>query len=172
LDYEVLDMIGKFYDWIVNKGTNFFRSFVQHSDSIEQVRRVYLLIFLSLIGVINLIPLGILALYQKNPVLGIADLAVAAILILNLVNARGKKTFDANIYIGISFTAVLYIFLYMTGGINNSGAVWYYTFPLISSYLLGSTRGALASTLILFPVVAQSFILFPKPFFTQYSPDF
>jgi len=157
---------------MINKGKNFIHSFARYSDSIEEARRIYLLIFISLIGVINLIPLGIVALMQKNLILGIADLSVAFILFVNLLHAWGKKRFDFNIYVGISFTAVLYIYLYMTGGVNNSGFVWYFTYPLIATYLTGSRKGGLAATLMLFPVLFHTIFSLPQPFFTRYSADF
>ena len=151
---------------------NHLQSFVKYAKDFEQTRRVYLLILISIIGIINLIPLGVIALLQKNSTLGFGDLVLALILILNLIHASGKKRFTVNMYVGIFFTAILFIYLFMTGGVNDSGFVWYFTFPLFASFLLGSTMGALASTLILVPVLLLNYLEPQLSISAQYSSDF
>ncbi len=157
---------------IVKFKDKFLEPFSDASDSIENNRRIYLLIFISFIGVLNLIPLGILAKLQNFNALFLADFLVAFILILNVLNVRGKKKFQINLYIGILVTAILYIFLFMTGGVGKSAFVWYFTFPLIATYLLGSKPGGIAGVLLLIPVFISRFVTFPEPVFVNYSVNF
>jgi hypothetical protein len=73
--------------------------------------------------------------------------------------------------VGITFTALLFIFAFLTGGGNNSSFVWYFTFPLIASSLLGSKKGALSSALIFIPALALFVLKDIPPFFANYSLD-
>jgi PAS domain S-box-containing protein len=138
----------------------------------EKLRPIYMIFSISVIGIIFLIILGILALIQKSTALGVADLCLATLLIFNLFHARQYKNFSFNIYLGIICTALVFIYAFLTGGVNNSAFVWYYTFPLIASFLLGSKKGALASILILIPALMLFMIKDPLPFLVNYSFDF
>jgi PAS domain S-box-containing protein len=62
--------------------------------------------------------------------------------------------------------------MFLTGGINSTGFVWYYTFPLGAFYLLGSRRGAVATVLILLPAIGLFLIKNPPPFLVNYPFDF
>ena len=147
--------------------------FIDQSPNSEQTRRVYLLFTISLTGIMALITLGILALVHKNIPLGISDISLAIILTGNLLHARRYKRYTFNIYLGISFVAMLFVYMFLTGGVNRSGAfVWYYTFPLIASYIFGSKRGAVATVLILLPAIGLFLVKNPPPFFVHYNLDF
>ena len=137
----------------------------------ENIRRIYMFLLISMIGIFVLILMGIFALKENQTILGILDLSLASILTLNMVHARYKKNFPINIYVGITFTAVLFIFAFLTGGANNSAFVWYFTFPLIASFLLGSKKGAIASGLIFIPALTLFIIKDIPPNFAHYSLD-
>ena len=155
-----------------NRVLKFVELFSDRSNSIEITRRIYLLFFISIIGILNLIPLGILAKLQNNNVLFVIDFIVAIILVLNLVHVIYNKRFIVNIYIGIIVIACLYIFLYQTGGVGKSAFVWYFTFPLVVSYLLGSKKGLIAAFLLLIPVLFSTLFPLPEPEFVRYSVNF
>jgi len=147
--------------------------FIDHSPNSEQTRRVYLLFTISLTGIMTLIPLGILALVQKHTLVGILDMSLAFIITGNILHARRYKHYTFNIYIGISFVAMLFVYMFFTGGVNRSGAfIWYYTFPLIASFILGSKRGAVATVLILLPAIGLFLVKNPPPFLVNYNFDF
>ena len=137
----------------------------------EKIRRIYMFFLISIIGILVLIVMGISALKEKHTILGTMDLSLAAILVLNLFHARHRKNYQANIYVGIVFTAVLFVFAFMTGGVNNSGFVWYYTFPLIASFLLGSKKGAIFSMIVFIPALILFLMKEIPPTFAQYSLD-
>ena len=147
--------------------------FIDHSPNSEQTRRVYLLFTISLTGIMTLIPLGILALVQKHTLVGILDMSLAFIITGNILHARRYKHYTFNIYIGISFVAMLFVYMFFTGGVNRSGAfIWYYTFPLIASFILGSKRGAVATVLIFLPAIGLFLVKNPPPFLVNYNFDF
>ena len=147
--------------------------FLGHSSDAEETRRVYLLFFISVIGITTLLALGILALSWKNMAVGISDLLLALILIGNILHAKRYKQFAFNIYLGIFCGAMLLVYMFLTGGVNRSGAfVWYYPFPLAASFLLGSRKGAIATILILLPAIGLFLLESPPPPLVSYDLDF
>ncbi|NWF91599.1 MAG: PAS domain S-box protein [Syntrophaceae bacterium] len=138
-----------------------------------QTQPLIVLFLIAIIGITALISLGLLALVKRDTSVGIIDLTLASILIANLFHARRYRHYTFNIYLGIWLTGLLFVYLFVTGGVNRSGAfIWYYTFPLIASFVLGSKRGAVASALMLVPVIGLFLMRNPPPPFINYSFDF
>ncbi len=124
------------------------------------------------VGVLNLVPLGIVAYFKNNLTLCTLDLVVSIVLIGCLIYSRKTGHYTISIYLGISAAGVLFVWLFITGGVNHTGHLWYYTFPLLSLFLLGSKRGALAS-LILFMAALMILIAdFRSPYIADYTFDF
>jgi PAS domain S-box-containing protein len=143
----------------------------QYQD-IEIKRKIIMINIISTIGIINLVPLGILAILEGNSELGILDLTVATVLIVNQIHMRRKGDHKIPIYVGISIAGALFVYLFVTGGVNNTGHVWYYTFPLLASFLLGSNRGAIFSTVMFSLAVLFMAFDYVAPNLNQYSMDF
>jgi len=140
--------------------------------AIETIRKVQLLNVISLTGVICLIPLGLVAYLQGNTPLAIFDFFTAIILLLNLLYLKRSHNYQFACFLGIAIAAVLFFYLLVTGGVNNTGHLWYYTFPLFSAFLLGFKKGA-AATIILFILAVIFFSIDLKsPDLTHYSKDF
>jgi PAS domain S-box-containing protein len=147
-------------------------SFLDHLLDAEQTRRVYLLRLVSIIVIITLISFGINVLIKGNYTLGALDFVLASILTGNILHGRRYKQTTFNVFIGISFAAMLFVYMFLTGGISGSGFVWYYTFPLVAFSLLGSKKGAVATVLILLPAIGLFLVKNPPSFFVNYSFDF
>ncbi|MDJ0781577.1 MAG: ATP-binding protein [Desulfosarcinaceae bacterium] len=126
--------------------------FCNEDATLEERRRVSLLVGLSFIGIVFLLLFGLIAFIQNNRPLFWLDLITAAILSFNLVHIHWYKNYRLNIGVGLLFVSILYIYLYTTGGTKGTAFPWYYTYPLIAAYLLGSKRGVVASTMMLIPV--------------------
>jgi signal transduction histidine kinase len=151
---------------------NIITSGMDKRCDIEVKRKTILIYIISTVGLINLIPLAIVALIQGNRTLGIFDLIVALVLltILFLLRRRGYHIYYS--YLGVIFAGALYCYLFASGGVNGTGHLWYYTFPLFTSFLLGSKRGAIAIS-ILFAIACLIFIIEDYiPIVTTYSTDF
>ncbi len=126
------------------------------SEAFDQRRKLIMLYIITLVAMAALIPLGIVAYAQHNKTLGLFDHFVALVLAVNLVYIiKSGKTKIPSI-IGISIAGALFVYLFVTGGVDNTGHLWLYTFPLFSAFLLGFQGGAIA-TGILF-VIAIAFI--------------
>ena len=147
-------------------------SFFPDGTTPNEQRRIALLVLLSSIGIIFLTIFSIIAFLQGNPTLSMLDLLTAVILTLNLTDARIRKRFNVNIKVGTIFVSALFIYLYVSGGVGGTAFVWYYTYPLIACYLLGSRMGGIVSALMLIPVLALSLIAPSHTFFAQYSLTF
>ena len=137
-----------------------------------QVRPIYVLRFVCIIAIVTLIPFGILALLEKNISVGLIDLSLASLLIGNYLHAQRYKRYRFNIDLGVSFAAVLFVYLFLTMGMEKGGFVWYYAFPVAACFLLGSKKGAIATALISLPMVVFFLIKIPPSFFSNYSLDF
>jgi PAS domain S-box-containing protein len=149
---------------------NILDTFLDHLPGVEKARPIYVLFSLSILGIMMLILLGILALVYKNITTGIFDISLAFILIGNLLHGLRYRHYTFNTYLGISFVALLFVYMFLTGGVNRSGGfIWYYAFPLIACYILGSKRGAAATILILLPVIGLFLVKNPPSFFVIYD---
>ncbi|MDY6791242.1 MAG: response regulator, partial [Thermodesulfobacteriota bacterium] len=73
---------------------------------------------------------------------------------------------------GIATAGILFFYLLATGGVNNTAHLWYYTFPLFSSFLLGSKKGAAATMLLLLLAIIFFAADVDLPYLTHYSKDF
>jgi signal transduction histidine kinase len=116
--------------------------------------------------------MGFLAYHEGEFGLGVFDHILAAILTINLLDARHRKKYAFNILLGITGAALLFMYAFLTGGVNQSGFVWYFTFPLLACYLLGARRGAAASLMILVPVLFLFLLENPPPFLAEYNAHF
>jgi PAS domain S-box-containing protein len=137
-----------------------------------QVRPVYVLRFVCIIAIVTLIPFGILALLENNTSVGIMDLSLATFLIVNYLHAQRYKRYTFNITLGVSLAAMLFVYMFLTMGMNRGGFVWYYAFPVVACFLLGSKKGAIATILISLPMAAFFLIRVPPSIFSNYSLDF
>ena len=139
---------------------------------VEIRRKEVLIHIISMVGIINLIPLGINALSRGKVVLAIFDLVVAAALIVLLLLLRKKGYHSIFSYVGISLAGALFFYLLATGGVNHTGYVWYYTFPLITLFLIGSKKGSTVTFLLLILAIliflAENYV----PNIATYSKDF
>jgi len=151
---------------------NFITSGMHEECDVEITRKVVMINIVSVIAIINLIPLGMLALIQGYSILGFSDLALAILLIGNILYLRKSRHCGIASYVGIIFAGALFVYLFVTGGQNHTGHLWYYTFPLFASFLLGSKRGALATLILLLPAVLLFTVDNPTPSLAVYTAGF
>ena len=142
---------------------NIITSGMGEKHNIDTMRKVMLLNSISITGVIFIVSLGIVAFVQGNFPLGFIDHIAALILILNMLYLRRSKNYQFACYFGIAITGLLYFYLLATGGVNNTAHVWYFTFPLASSFLLGAKKGIVATMLLLILAIIFFAVDFDSP---------
>jgi len=135
-------------------------------------RKIVVFNAFALIGILNLILLGTLANLQKNVWLAGLDYCAAVVLAFLVIYLRSTKDYKTAFYGSVIVVGILYYYLLFTGGVNNTAHVWYFTYPLIASFILGSRPGLAATLIMLVPAVA--FFMWDNPTspFTTYSRDF
>ena len=157
---------------IVRYLTNARDSYLEPPSDAEKARAVFGIFPISTLCIITLVPFGIIALKKQNVTVGVFDLALAFLLAVNLLHARRYRNYDFNICFGITISALLLVYIFLTGGINGTGFVCYYAFPLIACFFLGSKKGAIATALISLPVIVLFLMKTPPSIFARYNSDF
>ena len=127
---------------------------------------------MTIIALIILIPLGIVDLIQGSSTIEFFVLIVAAVLIFNQLRLRKSRNYIYTIYCGIFIIAAYFFYALVTGGVNNTGYLWYFTFPLFTLFLLGTKRGSVATLILLLLSVLFFAIDTIPPFLTTYTTDF
>ncbi|MBU8914167.1 MAG: hypothetical protein KOO61_09105, partial [Spirochaetales bacterium] len=117
--------------------------------SAEARRRGELVNGLCTIAVVFLAALGTVAALRGVTALAIADFATALVLVALLAFFWATGRYNAVAHIGVAFIGIVFVYLLMSGGEDQTAYVWYYAFPLMSTFLLGARKGSLASATLL-----------------------
>jgi PAS domain S-box-containing protein len=122
---------------------------------LEISRKLMMLNYVVIACFIFLVPIGVLSAAQGNYVVGFFDL-LSAVIIASL-SYYYKKTLN---YLFLSYTlvvvlGVLFLFLLMTSGVDHSGSLWSYIFPVSVMFLLGRKTGRLFTTAYLIIAVVM-----------------
>ena len=139
---------------------------------IEIVRKVKMINAMSIIATLIIVPLGFVDLVKGYYVIGIFVHIIAVVLIFNLIYLRKSDNYMFPIYCGTSIVAAYYIYALITGGVNNTGYLWFFTFPLFALFLLGSKKGIIASLLLIILSIVFFSIRLDYSTFTTYSTHF
>ena len=145
---------------------------VREADDIEVKRKAVLGNVLCSIGIVNLVPLGIIAGIQNNIGLWIFDHVTASVLFANMVYLRISGNYRLFSLCGVFCITLLYYYLFFTGGVGNTAHVWYYSYPLMAMFLLGSKRGAFATLVLFVPAIIFLLLKDPPSILATYSTDF
>ena len=147
----------------------------------DEARKRGLLNGLSLVGIVFLILLGSLAYMQGGVLLATIDFSVAGILICMLYLLWIKKCLNFCIFSTVSLMFLLYIYLFVNGGIAGNAFLWSFTFPLIAFFLLGTRKGFLVTifyylsclvVLLLDLNTSLAIDLYTKAFALRFLPSF
>ena len=115
----------------------------------ELLRKVRLSKLIGYISCIILVAMGCLSLYQGHTMLAATDFFGLFFILGTLSWHIKTKNNQLPINLGAGFFAFFCLYLFVTGGIDKTAFVWFYTYPLIGSFLLGAKRGAFLSLLML-----------------------
>jgi two-component system cell cycle sensor histidine kinase/response regulator CckA len=141
-------------------------------SDIEAMRKIKMINIMSIIAMAILIPLGSVDLIQGNYTVGLFVLVISAILLCSQYYLRKSGNYVVPIYCGVSIVALYFLYALATGGVNNTGHLWYFTFPVFALFLLGTRKGLLATVLLLSVSLGFFFYDPRSPLFAVYSTDF
>jgi PAS domain S-box-containing protein len=105
------------------------------------VYRSVLMYSVSTMGIVNLLLFGSIALARHESLLGTMDTSVGLLLLANLAYLRMGGNLGRACGFGVSLIGILFLYLFLTGGMNQTGHIWLFVFPLLASFLLGHRRG-------------------------------
>jgi PAS domain S-box-containing protein len=145
---------------------------MREGQGIDIAGRIIVFNAFSLIGILNLIVLGTLAYFQRNFGLALFDFTAAVALGFLIRYLRRTNDFRTSSYCAIGFIGALYYYLLFTGGVDSTAHVWYFTYPLIASFILGSTPGLVFSLGLFIPALLFFAWSNPPLPFANYSTSF
>ncbi len=134
----------------LSKVQDFLLKRVPNKDS-ELIRKMMLIYGIAITGIFFLVVLGIITVIQGKTFIGIMDLFMALLLAVLVINMHYTSHFLVSSYIGIFFIYLLFLYVFVTGGVNKTSYMWMYSFPLCSHFLLGARKGAIATLLLFIP---------------------
>lgn len=137
--------------------TDFILEHVATRDDPDYRRKVIMINVVTVVAILTLVFLGFIGHLQGNPLLGYLDHIMAAVLTVLLVFLYRSGQYEVAARTGIFLMGLFFVYLFVTGGEDGTGHLWYYTFPLFASFLLGWREGLWAAVLILIP--ASIFLL-------------
>lgn len=125
----------------------------------------------NLISTFSLIGFSVLFVFSmdniffiKNINTGLIELFFAIILYINLVYFKFRKNMYISARVMVLVLLFSLLFMYMDGGIGGkTGIYWYFTFPIISFFLLDEVVG-IVSTILLITLTSILFIFYKTPF--------
>lgn len=92
-------------------------------------------------GAIYLIILGMVNIHLAKYLIGAFDFSLAGILIFNLFTFTKWNKLDVASTIILGLLLAFYSYLFVEGGINNTGIIWLFTYPIGAFFFKGKIRG-------------------------------
>ncbi|MEA3286853.1 MAG: sensor histidine kinase [Candidatus Marinimicrobia bacterium] len=144
----------------------YYGLFVNLDEDREVIRRISLLVTLSLFGILMTFSFGVTHLINNHIALGSTALTGAALLTLNLYLLERYKNYYFGISFGLAVFSIIIISLYLS---DNTIYAWFYIYPGVATFLMGSRRGGLATALMGIPVLATTLLGAKESFFGDYN---
>ena len=123
-------------------------------EQVEEAQKLLLQNIFSLVAIVTMSILGILALLSGKHGLFTATSFTTIILLLLLLYRKRSGNTRLSSVLGIILMNGHFTYLFMTGGVGNSGHLWLFVIPLLFTFVLGARTGTLFSILSLFCVLA------------------
>ncbi len=131
---------------------------IEKSQDNESSNKIILITAYSIIGIVFFSFFGILALIGHRNVLSVVLLGAVAVSIINIIYLlRTKKQEFSGLFI-IIISALVFFFLFSSGGTMGTGYTWVFSFPVLSIAILGLRRGTFMSLLLLAVVTIYMFV--------------
>ncbi|MFP4023302.1 MAG: ATP-binding protein [Thiohalospira sp.] len=140
---------------------------IKGSYASEPVRKAIIINLFSIIGLSFMIYFGIQTLLTYKLWYSLILFGFASITAINFIYLRISKNFNnAGLFLVILMTIVEFFFI-ISGGVEKTAFVWYYTYPILSLFILGLFPGLIFITFLLSGTIAL-FIIQPD-FFPVYD---
>ena len=153
----------------------FFR--IKHPDSrnideSEKIRKMLMLYSLMVLGIILLIAMGTILYREGNYPYSALNFIVSAIILALIFLLRSGTGLMLCSVLSILLIQVFFMFLFHSGVSNQSAFVWYYLFPLVALFLLGTGLGTFLSLLMIGLSIVLNSLAGHLTFIVPYSVPF
>ena len=115
----------------------------------ENTRRLVMINTIFIFAIIVLTIIGSLSILQHNFAVGALDLTCAVLLIFCIWYLRRSGRLRLPTNIGIGIMTLLYLYMFFSGGDSHTGYLWYYTYPLLTLYIMDKKDGLAANAVLL-----------------------
>jgi PAS domain S-box-containing protein len=144
---------------------NIYTSGIFDEYGIELKSKVIFLNILLSTGFIFLILSGTSAFYHEFYLLSIIDFGLAALAIPIALHLRMSHRTEFASITSVVMLTFLFLYLFINGGVYESGLLWMYMYPIIVLFLLGTRYGTIV---VLGFIAAIAFLHFaPNPLLTE-----
>jgi signal transduction histidine kinase len=134
--------------------------------------KLILLSVFSYIGIALFVIFGVIHIMLGNLLIGYTELSISVITLANIVILRMTKNVINSSRLVIFITIIALLFLFLTGGLEQTGIFWYYTLPIIAFFLRGKKEGIvwvsilILATLLAFFIQSTGYLTIPYSFIT------
>jgi PAS domain S-box-containing protein len=135
---------------------NIYTSGLHGKHSIEYLRQIILMNTMYTLGLLLLIPYGIVAYSRGQILLGLFDHLAALVLAISGLLLRKLKNILFIKYLSLIVMVALFIYFIFASEIGNTGLLWAFTLPLFTLFFLGGKAGSVA-TFFYFGIVLVCF---------------
>lgn len=126
--------------------------------SMDIMVRYILLNSMIFLGCTLLVIFGFESLKSEAQLQAVFDFSMAGMTLLGFVILRTNAPFVISALLTVIPYMLLCAFLAFDGGVQGSGVLWAYSFPLLAVFLLGMNTGTLLSVLLLASISAVLFV--------------
>ena len=133
--------------------------------NLEISRKLMMLNYMVLACIVFLIPFGILSILQRSYLIGLTDLFAALIISYAIYNYKKTLNYTLLSYTLIIILGMLFLFLIVTRGVDYSGPLWSFIFPVSVMFLIGRKTGRALSLLYFFAAfIILFFVVSPETY--------
>ena len=146
----------------------------------ELTRKLSMMSGSAILGIFFLCLLGSVSIIQEGYSTAILDFSAAALLTGLLVLLRASKQVIFCLYTGFAIIYILFLLLFISGGVAGNGYLWSYLLPLFTFFLLGTRKGSFVSfsyfllsmSIILIDLTTPYINLYNKDLVVRFIPSF
>lgn len=131
----------------------FFSGGIREGHTLEDQLRIRVINIVSMITIVVLTAFGTIAFAEGAATLGFSDLSVALVFFITQIYLRMTGKYAVVKYFWVASTGMLFVYLFNSGGVEHTGHLWAYIFPLVAAFLLGARKGAYAISALMASIV-------------------
>ena len=127
---------------------------LEEEENLDISRKIMMLNYVSIACVVFLLPFSILAFYQEQYFVATFDLSAFILIFFSLLHYKRTKNYSLLIHVITIVLGSLFLVLLFNTGIDYSGPLWSYVFPVSVMFMFGRKKALYYTSLYLFIVLS------------------